>query len=479
MRSSSTITLFSERPEVSQPPFTFMASILAHGAVISVLSFGILFTPAINVRVLTERYDVRQLDLHALEPRLRRTAGTGVYYPGPYPTARAHVPGGKPVVRLAALRQIAQAVPGPQTLVQPDIHSHPMLVHEMPVPTVMIWSGKNTPVKTIVAPKPETPTAADVRPSPDLPNEAVNLADMRISPTELATEKLAILPSTTSPLVVHAPVLPQLAPATASNSSAQPTPAAVMSLSDLHMPEGTVTLPPVNMTAPSAAPGTLAPHQPEDPSQAGNGSPAGRADKTGAGQGSGDKENKTDPGGGAGKKDGTKAGTAQGAGNDPVQGDQPSAQVITLPKNGQFSAVVVGSSLKEKYPETAQLESGRLAYTVYLHVGLAKNWILQYWLPRSADAEAAGDVARLEAPWPYNILRPNIAPGAIDADALMIHGFVNQTGRFEALAVAFPPGFAQTQFVLDSLAQWQFRPATQNGQNVKVEVLLIIPDESE
>jgi len=74
-------------------------------------------------------------------------------------------------------------------------------------------------------------------------------------------------------------------------------------------------------------------------------------------------------------------------------------------------------------------------------------------------------------------VRPNIPPGAVDADALMIHGFVNQAGRFEALSVLFPPQFAQAQFVLDALTQWQFRPAAQNGQNVLVEVLLIIPEE--
>jgi hypothetical protein len=58
----------------------------------------------------------------------------------------------------------------------------------------------------------------------------------------------------------------------------------------------------------------------------------------------------------------------------------------------------------------------------------------------------------------------------------MIHGFVNQAGRFEALAVAFPPEFAQARFVLDALAKWEFRPATQSGQNVRVEVLLVIPE---
>jgi hypothetical protein len=135
--------------------------------------------------------------------------------------------------------------------------------------------------------------------------------------------------------------------------------------------------------------------------------------------------------------------------------------------------------MEEKYPETAPLWSGRLSYTVYLHVGLARSWILQYSLSRADNAAAAGNITHIEAPWPYNIVRPNITLGAIDADALMVHGFVNQAGRFEELAVLFPPQFAQAQFVLSSLAQWQFRPATQNGKNVKVEVLLIIPDETQ
>jgi hypothetical protein len=43
--------------------------------------------------------------------------------------------------------------------------------------------------------------------------------------------------------------------------------------------------------------------------------------------------------------------------------------------------------------------------------------------------------------------------------------------------VAFPPDFRQAQFVLDALNQWQFRPAAKDGQTLRVEVLLIIPDE--
>jgi hypothetical protein len=61
----------------------------------------------------------------------------------------------------------------------------------------------------------------------------------------------------------------------------------------------------------------------------------------------------------------------------------------------------------------------------------------------------------------------------------MIHGFVNQSGRFETLSVLFPEAFPKAQFVLAALQQWQFRPASQDGQPARVEVLLIIPEEYE
>jgi hypothetical protein len=43
----------------------------------------------------------------------------------------------------------------------------------------------------------------------------------------------------------------------------------------------------------------------------------------------------------------------------------------------------------------------------------------------------------------------------------------------------FRPTSSEAQFVLDALSQWQFRPAVQNGQVEKVEVLLIIPEEDQ
>jgi hypothetical protein len=466
MMSSRTITLFSERPELNQRPTSFLVSIVAHAAAVALLSFGIIYTPDINDRIVTKRYTVRHLDLHTLKEPVRQSASKGMAYPGPQANVHKPAPGQKPAAREAALRQTADADKGPQTLVQPDITDPIKLTEETPIPTVVIWSPKKLQVKTIAAPLPEKTTASDVKPSVRAPNQEINLGDMSISSTDKPTDKLPMFPTTTSPLVVHGPDKVQLAPVTASQTAAQPTPTAIMSISDLRMPDGTVTLPPVNQTTEQNQSGILAPGQATMGKRTNQ--PGGTGDQAAAGDSGG-------PNGAAGNQSGTKPGDGAGSGLD----DALTTDRFTLPKNGEFGAVVVGASLEEKYPQISGIWNDRIAYTVYLHVGLEKSWILQYSLPRSADAAQAGNIARLEAPWPYNIVRPNIPPGSFNSDAILVHGFVNQAGRFESLGLAFPPDFQQAQFVLNALAQWQFRPAAQNGQIEKVEVLLIIPEELE
>jgi hypothetical protein len=469
MSSSRMISLFSERPELTQRPSSFVFSVLAHGAAIAVLSFGIIYTPEINQRIVTKRYTVRHLDLQTSKDQPRHSAAQGIAYPGPHENGIKPSPGTKPATHPAQLRQTADAQKGPQTLVQPDILDPVKMTQEIPLPTFDIWTPKKEPVKNIVAPLPEPATAADVKPSVKAPNDEINLADMAISSTSKPSDKFPVLPATTSPLVVHGPTVVQLPPVTASQTAAQPTPAAVMSLSDLRMPDGIVTLPPVNQTTEKSAPGTLA------PGQAAAGAVGPVPEKAGgaaAAQGTGET---SQPSGVAANRSSTNPGTTTGSGPD----NGLTTEHFTLPKNGEFGAVVVGGSLSEKFPELSAIWNDRMAYTVYLHVGLAKSWILQYSLPRTAEATQAGNVTRLEAPWPYNIVRPNIPPGSFNSDAILVHGFVNQAGRFEALGVTFPPDFQQAQFVLDALNQWQFRPAAQNGQTEKVEVLLIIPEEDD
>ena len=482
MSSSPSITLFSEQTDFGQRPTAFVASILIHGAVIGVLSFGFLYMPRINSQA-ARHYVVRHLDLHSPDQQMR--AAAGVDYPGPWPKKTKPAHGGKEQAHPRALRQVAQAKPGPQTLVQPDLPAHATLTQPVPVPQVVIWSPNKTPVKNIVPPQPEKPTAADVPPSVESPNEEVNLADVKISSAPKVATNLPIPPSSTSPIQIHAPQLVQMAPASVSQLSSQPTPAAVMSLSDLRMANGTVTLPPVNETAATNAAGALAPGAAKDATQPGNGNPAGAGGGAGAQQGAADPAKAADATAGAGKPGatnpgaapGTVPGAAQASDADSGQNGQGTATQITLPKTGRFGAVVVGDSVEDEFPEMAGVWSGRLAYTVYLHVGLSRSWILQYALPRPTDAAAAGAVAHLEAPWPYNIVRPNLTPGAVDADALMVHGFVNQAGHFETLSIVFPQAFPQAQFLLDTLAKWQFRPATEDGQVARVEVLLIIPED--
>jgi hypothetical protein len=429
--------------------------------------------PRIRDRALTDHYTMRHIDLHAPEPREKHSVNSGIGYPGPRAVAQTPSLDAKPVDNPSNAQHIADLKQGPQTLVQPDLPKTVALTQETPVPTVVIWSPEKTEAKTIVPPPPQKQASANVQASIIPPNEEVNLSDLGISPTDFAHQNQPVLPSTTTPITVKGPDTVQQPPQTTSDAQAKPTAAAVLSLSDLHMKQGTITLPPVNQTASGNPAGSVSPAKPSDSSQAEKARGAGNApgavpDKSAniataiVPQGNGE------------------SGIAHpGAVDNAGLNNGPSVNRITMPKDGKFASIVVGAGQEEKYPEAAAVWNGRLAYTVFLHVGLAKSWILQYSLSRADDAAAAGNATRLDAPWPYDIVRPNIAPGDINADALMVHGTVNAAGRFETLAVVFPPEFTESSFVLSALQQWQFRPAMQSGQNTPVEVLIIIPEEDD
>jgi hypothetical protein len=474
------ITLFTDRPEPDRQPYSFLVSILVHGVVIGLVTLGLMSAPKVKTPVLAQHYDVRHIDLHTLETPTQRAANNAIEQFRPHPVTHK-LPPGEGSAQPRVMRQVVQAPQGPQTLLQPDIPKPVTLTKEIPVPTVVLWDGKKTSAKTLVPPMPEKPAVSDVQPSLQLPNDEPNLDIIALAANDLATQPQPIFPSTTSPVVVHGPEPAPPAPVTTAQGASQSTPASVMSLSDLQMDNGEVTLPPVNESASSNSPGALAAGKGQDSTQAGQANPAGKPGGSGAGQGPG---NAGEPAETSTAAQGDETASGQPGSGQPGApqtgtgtGNQPSTAHISLPKDGQFGAVVVGSSMEEKYPETAPIWSGRLSYTVFLHVGLSKSWILQYSLSQADNAAASGNITHIEAPWPYNIVRPNITPGAIDADALMVHGFITPAGRFQALNVLFPPQFEEAKFVLDALAQWQFRPATQNGQNVLVEVLLIIPDE--
>jgi hypothetical protein len=329
----------------------------------------------------------------------------------------------------------------------------------------------------------------NVRPSLAPPNEEVRVSDLKLSSSEFDTKAPMPVPSKTSPINVQSTATTQQIPQTASKDSGRATPASVISASNIQLQEGTATLPMVNEVAPAVYTGGLSAGQLNSQSQTGHGKTDGK--ESGAavagqtpGSQAGQTANSTGPGG-QGIQGVQGPGNGQGANGQGGLDASVTAGTslrtvvhITMPKDGRFGVVVVGSSLAEDYPETVHLWTGRLAYTVYLHVGAAKNWVLQYSVSRLQEGVAVSGVGRPEAPWPYDITRPSIDPDA-NTDAIMVHGFVNTLGRFEQLAVVFPTELAEAKFLLRALQQWQFRPATQNGSATQVEVLLIIPNQTE
>jgi hypothetical protein len=508
------ITLFTEPTRPSSFPSPFVISILLHAACFGIFTARIIEKHHILETFPSNRFAVRVVDFHSTEPQARQAAGGGVAYPVPIssPQPAAHQPtsGGGSAGSPSVTQQTAKLMPAPQTLLQPDLPADLVTFKKVPVPLVVLWSPEKTaPVKKIVAPLPDKAAIAVVHPSLETPLKEENLADLRVSSSVYVTQTPMLPPSTTSPIVVHGPEDAKKVPQTTSKPPEQetPTPARVVSLSDTRVAQGTVVIPLANQSSSKEAPGTTVPGQLKDPSPAGIGTSTSKSSGTSVGKGTGDRSGSaldasssagSNPAGGprdgAGKsaapgpaaqtaaqaktQSGASAGLAQGTASGSGAGVNPSAVHISLPRDGQFGVVVVGSSIAESYPETAELWSGRMASTVYLRVGLAKSWILQYALPRLLDAESAGG-GHLEAPWPYEIVRPNLDLADMDTDALILHGFVNKDGRFEKLEVAFPAQYVQAGMVLNVLNQWQFRPAKQNGQMTAVEVLLIIPAQSE
>lgn len=444
-RSSATLSLFAEPPATAGRPLSFALSIAAHIAAVGVVGFVVTHLPRIEYPPLLQHYSLRQLDLHALDPDFPDTPRVVQREESkiPYPSRELveQLWGGVTPGMADAMRSFIGSAAARQTLIQPEVNTHLSFAEQVPLPNLIIWTPEVVPRKRIVVPLPNPAAASSTEPSFQLPTEEIRLADVGMAATSVPPRRELLPPATTSPVTARLPKPAQTAPASVAPTLLLPTPTPVLSISDLHMPEGLVFLPPVNEAGPGAA---------------------GKLAMGGHASGS------------------VTAGT-DAPRDDPdeiaADGRRLSSEHIVLPRDGKFSVLVVGSSMAEQYPETSDLWANRVAYTAFLHVGLNKNWILQYSVTRAVETADAGRVSRMEAPWPYDILRPNLQSRDVNADALMVHGILNQAGRLESLAVAFPSGFRYASFVLHALRQWQFRPALRNGQATPVEVLLIIPQE--
>lgn len=159
------------------------------------------------------------------------------------------------------------------------------------------------------------------------------------------------------------------------------------------------------------------------------------------------------------------------------------ASRISHPTIGVFD-VVVQSSGVEGFPESAGVLSGKPIYSVYLNVGASREWILQYALPaeEGETPEVGGAVVRLgnssplEAPYPRLTFRPPIKARPRPA-YVMVHGFIDGNGRFEALKVLGTTAAEEAPQILAVLERWEFRPAMKDGRPARVEILLAIAPE--
>jgi len=464
MSSARMITLFGDQTELVQRPTSLIFSALFHGLAFSLFSFGVFYTPRIDVHAATQRYSVRTLDLEMSEhPRAKQP----MRYPGPAAKLQtATLKQGSGKHHPPALKLVAKAARGSQTILQPDLSAHAHIHRPIPVPSAVVWTPQIAPTNKIIAPLPDKATAANVTPSPDAPNNEVDLANTSLARLNTPS-RLELAAGTTSPVTVENRSKVQMAPITVAQNSAMPTPTALLSVSNLRIDKGTVVLPPVNESVAQASMGQLGQPDPDLGGQSAGKNSGSAAELQNA------ESNRNKP-----TANSTASNGEQNPLADPLTDPHvlKQAHPITLAKDGEFGAVIVGSTLEEQFPEVAGVWNNRIAYTVYLHVGLSRSWILQYALGEDSNAPESGVVERIQAPWPYNILRPNIAPGSIQADALLVHGYVNTAGRFEDIRVAFPTEYADAEFVLKSLSQWQFRPATQQDKPIRVEILLIIPD---
>jgi hypothetical protein len=387
------------------------------------------------------------------------------------------------------------------TLIQRDARSKAEPKVSIRVPEAVVWSPQELAAKSPIVPGPEFGAKLPDAPlSLDVPKPAAKALPLR----ELAIDSpvpppIPVRRVSTAPVKMSTSEEGNRIPESLSRPTQEKSAGHLISVSDIPLPpDALVAIPPISQIAamrkpdlPAAAAG----------SNSGTGGAAGKntAGKDTAGSArdgaltsrraaapkplpTANPSNEAGTGEGAHPADRASVQSSasgrpggSGAAETPLG---PGVVRIDRPQNGKPSSVVLGSSSREAYPESAGVLACKIVYTVYVQVGLPKSWILQFCLPDANDrtGAAAGTVAALDAPWPFHIIRPPIT--GLDGDYTLVHGVVNTSGHFERLALVTPDEVAKNELI-PALQQWEFRSATRDGQPAAVEILLIIPHRQE
>lgn len=493
--SSSIVTLFSEQKIAQAGSPSMLASVFAHLAASGI--FFVLMKVAVPhiIHVSPQDFSVVRILNYNPSTSQASSGDDGLHYLARN-TPAIKSAGGRLRPRRRVLPPNPKVKAGPQTILQ----AHPNHVappqHSV-IPTVLLTASHPKITEKLFTPPPRPNAAAPTPHLLTLPNEEIHVADLMISSAPFTSNDFPVLPSTTVPYKLDNPTTDAQIVETTSPTQHAPSATQLLSISDLQIVKGDITIPQtedeVQKTAATGSmtageeyktPGVQSSPQPGTSESPASGTDAGtNGEIASASRADSSNPTKAAPGitiQGQGSLSETN-GLSTAAGPQPgtsmsgsVMGNQISFTKIVKSKKGQFGAVLMGDSPEQNFPETADLWAGRNAYTVYINVGTQTNWILQYSLPKSAPAAERQEV--LGAPYPYEMLRPNFAPSELNSDALLVHGYITTAGRLIDPTAEYPPGFTLAAKVLHALMQWQFRPAMLNGAPTMVEVLFIIPN---
>jgi hypothetical protein len=432
----------------------------------------------------------------------RRRAGSPGANQRAREAARARTPAaGKPAPRVKRPRRRFELPPSfrrvehPQSILQAELPAELPLERNLRLPEMFFWAPRPPTVirpKVFVVPgyarAPEALAQLDAPPRLELPPEQPSLPVLQLPiPTETAEEALGFAPPSGLPLRTSTPAEPAPAARSGTVDAAPGNPVTVLSLSTDPRPlREVLVIPPASQVG----------AQPPTSGGAGGAraEPASAAKGTAArGEASGEAVVALNPPDVAAPlpelarlRPALVGETTPGAPAAPAPPrPAPLAEDtrVVHPTSGVFD-VVVQSSGTDGFPESAGVLTGKPIYSVYVNVGATKEWILQYCIPagEAQEAEVVGGVVRLGspsplvAPYPRVTFRPPLKKRQ-GSSYVMIHGFLDVNGRLEGLKVLGVNVAEDSAAVTTVLQQWEFRPATQDGRPVRVEVLLAIPPE--
>jgi len=152
---------------------------------------------------------------------------------------------------------------------------------------------------------------------------------------------------------------------------------------------------------------------------------------------------------------------------------------IMHPQDGTFDVVVTQSGGPSEVLGAASGLSGSPVYSVYLHVGDEREWVLTFCQAAIQESRNSRYQVYVEAPapisppYPVHTAVPNSIIGELRSAPLTFHGFITAAGVFRDMAPV--QSGRSSQQLAATFEEWRFRPARKDKLPVEIEVLLILP----